>query len=345
MSAPGTPRRYAAAGVDLAGAETAKERIGRLVASTRTPLTAGRIGAFGGMVRMPEGMRRPTLVMSTDGVGTKVLVAQQAGRYDTVGECLVNHSVNDILVHGARPLAFMDYVAGAGLGIEVLADIVEAVARGCRAHAMDLAGGETAQMPGLYAPGHFDLAGTIIGVVEEDEALHGDAVRPGDVLLGYASTGLHTNGYTLARRIIEDDLGLGAHDPLPGVGATVANALLAVHRSYAPAVTPVLGRVHALAHITGGGIPGNLVRVLPERCEAAVDPAGWEWPALFRLLQSAGRVSTEEMRDVFNLGIGMIAVVPEAQVEAVRAAATAAGVESSILGTIRPGPRGVRFLD
>ena len=343
MSASRESRQYAAAGVDLADAESAKERIGRLVASTRTALTAGRVGAFGGMVRVPGGMRKPTLVMSTDGVGTKVLVAQQAGRFDTVGECLVNHSVNDILVHGARPLAFMDYVAGAGLGIEMLADIVEGVARGCRAHGMDLAGGETAQMPGLYAPGHFDLAGTIVGVVEEDEALHGDGVVPGDLLLGYASTGLHTNGYTLARKIAAQDLGLGVGDLWPGLGMTVADAFLAVHRSYARAVTPVLPRLHALAHITGGGIPGNLVRVLPMGCKAVVDPGTWEWPPLFRLLQEAGKVTTDEMRDVFNLGVGLIAVLPEDGVAAARAAAGADGIETWVIGRIEAGSHGVRF--
>ena len=344
MSGSRESRQYAAAGVDLADAESAKERIGRMVASTRTALTAGRVGAFGGMVRVPAGMRKPTLVMSTDGVGTKVLVAHQAGRFDTVGECLVNHSVNDILVHGARPLAFMDYVAGAGLGIEMLADIVEGVARGCRAHGMDLAGGETAQMPGLYAPGHFDLAGTIVGVVEEDEALHGDAVVPGDLLLGYASTGLHTNGYTLARKIAAQDLGLGVGDVWPGLGMTVADAFLAVHRSYAQAVTPVLGRLHALAHITGGGIPGNLVRVLPKGCKAVVDPGTWEWPPLFQLLQAAGKVTTDEMRDVFNLGAGLIAVLPEDAVTAARAAARADGVETWVMGRIEAGSHGVRFI-
>jgi len=343
VTQPGESRQYAAAGVDLAGAESAKERIGRLVAGTRTPLTAGRVGAFGGMVRIPPGMRNPTLVMSTDGVGTKVLVAQQAGRFDTVGECLVNHSVNDILVHGARPLAFMDYIAGAGLGVEMLADIVEGVARGCRAHGMDLAGGETAQMPGLYAQGHFDLAGTIVGVVEEDEALHGDAVVPGDVLLGYASSGLHTNGYTLARKIAAQDLGLGIHDEWPGLGQSVADALLAVHRSYARAVTPVFDRMHALAHITGGGIPGNLVRVLPAGCVAVVDPASWEWPPIFRLMQAAGKVSTDEMRDVFNLGVGLIAVLPEGAVPGAAAAAAADGVATWVMGRVEAGPQGVRF--
>lgn len=343
MTEPKPRRQYAAAGVDLADAETAKERIGRLVASTRTGLTAGRVGAFGGMVRVPAGMRKPTLVMSTDGVGTKVLVAQQAGRYDTVGECLVNHSVNDILVHGARPVAFMDYIAGAGLTIEVLADIVEGVARGCRAHAMDLAGGETAQMPGLYAHGHFDLAGTIVGVVEEDEALHGDAVAPGDLLLGYASTGLHTNGYTLARKVATDDLGLGVGDEWPELGMSVGDAFLAVHRSYARAITPVLPSLHALAHITGGGIPGNLVRVLPEGCEAVVETGSWAWPPLFQLIQAGGKVGTEEMRDVFNLGVGMIAVLPASAVDAATAAASADGVDSWVMGRVAAGTRGVRF--
>ena len=183
MNEQGGGGQYAAAGVDLAGAESAKERIGRLVAGTRTALSVGEIGAFGGMVRVPSGMRDPVLVLGTDGVGTKVLVALAAGRLDTVGEDLVNHSVNDILVHAARPIAFMDYVAGAGLGVEQIAAIVEGIARGCRAHGMALAGGETAQMPGLYREGTFDLAGTIIGVVEKDEALHGDRIVPGDVVL------------------------------------------------------------------------------------------------------------------------------------------------------------------
>ncbi len=335
-------RSYAAAGVDLAGADDAKERIRRLVAGTRTALSVGHVGAFGGMVRVPPGMRKPVLVLSTDGVGTKVLVAIQAGRLDTVGEDLVNHSVNDILVHGARPIAFMDYVAGAGVGPVALAAIVEGIARACRAHGMALAGGETAQMPGLYQPGHFDLAGTIVGVVEEDEALHGDRIAPGDVLLAYASTGLHTNGYSLARQIVFERMGLGAHDRLGDLG-TVADVLLAVHRSYAPCLAPVLQRAHGLAHITGGGIAGNLVRVLPEGCEALVDPDSWDPPALFWLLQDAGQVSNQEMRDVFNLGVGLIVVLPLDAVAAAQAAARTAGVATWIMGEIRGGPRAVRF--
>jgi phosphoribosylformylglycinamidine cyclo-ligase len=338
-----TARQYAAAGVDLASADAAKARIGELVAATRTPLSVGHVGAFGGMVRVPAGMRRPVLVLSTDGVGTKVLVALQAGRFDTVGEDLVNHSVNDILVHGARPIAFMDYIAGAALGVPMIAGIVEGIARGCRAHDMALAGGETAAMPGLYREGTFDLAGTIIGVVEEDEALHGDLVRPGDVLVGYASTGLHTNGYTLARRVVFDRAGLALDAPLGETGQTVADALLAVHRSYVPSIGPVLRQMHALAHITGGGIAGNLVRVLPEDCEAVVDAAAWPRPPLYRFLQQAGGIAEAEMREVFNLGLGMVAVVPSKHVDAVRAAATRAGVDTWVVGEVRAGRRDVRF--
>jgi phosphoribosylformylglycinamidine cyclo-ligase len=336
-------REYAAAGVDLEGAEAQKVRIGQAVAGTRTALSVGKVGAFGGMVRIPAGMRSPTLVLSTDGVGTKVLVALQARRYDTVGEDLVNHSVNDILVHGATPIAFMDYVAGAGLEIDQIAGIVDGIARGCRAHGMALAGGETAQMPGLYREGTFDLAGTIVGVVEEDAALHGDAIRPGDALLGYASTGLHTNGYTLARRIVFERMGLGLDDMLGGTGQRVADALLEVHRSYAAAIRPVLPQIHGLAHITGGGIPGNLVRILPAGCEAVVDPLSWELPPLFATLQHAGQISPEEMREVFNLGIGMVAVLPASAVPAARAAAAADHITTWIIGEIRRGETAVRF--
>ena len=255
--------KYAAAGVWLDTAEEAKRRIAELVRATRTSLARGAVGGFGGMVRVPEGYKKPVLVMSTDGVGSKVLVAAAAGIHDTVGEDLVNHSVNDILVHGAAPLAFLDYIATGNLVPEIAAQIVSGVARGCRAHEMTLAGGETAQMPDLYQPGHYDLAGSIVGVVEEDKALHGDRVTAGDQLIGYASTGLHTNGYTLARKIVFESMKLGIDDPFPETGQSVREVLLAVHRSYAPALRPLLDDVHALAHVTGGGIAGNLVRVLP----------------------------------------------------------------------------------
>ncbi len=211
--------RYAAAGVRLDVADEAKRRIAELVRATRTPLARGQVGGFGGMVRVPDGYAKPVLVMSTDGVGTKVLVAIAAGVHDTVGEDLVNHSVNDILVHGATPLAFLDYIATGNLVPEIAAQIVTGVSRGCRGHEMTLAGGETAQLPDLYAPGHYDLAGSIVGVVEEDKANHGDRVAPGDLLIGYASSGLHTNGYSLARKIVFEEMQLGGNWPVRGAGA------------------------------------------------------------------------------------------------------------------------------
>jgi len=338
--------KYAAAGVKLDTAEEAKRRIAELVRATRTPLARGQIGGFGGMVRVPDGYQKPVLVMSTDGVGTKVLVAAAAGIHDTVGEDLVNHSVNDILVHGATPLAFMDYIATGNLVPEIAAQIVAGVARGCRAHDMTLAGGETAQLPDLYQPGHYDLAGSIVGVVEEDKALHGDRVKPGDQLIGYGSTGLHTNGYTLARKIIFESMKLRVDAPFPETEQTVGQVLLAVHRSYAAALRPLLGDVHALAHITGGGIPGNLVRVLPAGTDAVVDAGSWPWPPLFRVLMRAGQVSRDEMRRVFNLGVGMIAVVARDHVETTIQAAERVQVPAWVIGEIRPAIRGgpaVRF--
>ncbi len=334
---------YATAGVDLDAADAAKQRIAAVVAGTRTALSLGQVGAFGGMVRVPADIVDPVLVMSTDGVGTKVLLAQRTGRYDTVGEDLVNHSVNDILVHAARPIAFMDYVAGHRLPVAMIAAVVEGIGRACKAHGMVLAGGETAQMPGLYAAETFDLAGTIIGVASESQVMHGDRIVPGDALLAYASSGLHTNGYTLARRVLFDQAPLADDALIPGTTTTVIDGLLAVHRSYAAAITPVLDQLHGLAHITGGGIAGNLVRVLPAHCEAVIDTASWEWPPLFRLIAERGAVSLAEMRDVFNLGIGMIAVVPRDAVARVRDAAQRDGVATWQCGIVRAGARGVRF--
>jgi len=333
--------RYAAAGVRLDTADEAKRRIAELVRATRTPLARGAVGGFGGMVRVPEGYKKPVLVMSTDGVGSKVLVAAAAGIHDTVGEDLVNHSVNDILVHGAAPLAFLDYIATGNLVPEIAAQIVSGVARGCRAHEMTLAGGETAQMPDLYQPGHYDLAGAIVGVVEEDKALHGDRVTAGDQLIGYASTGLHTNGYTLARKIVFEGMKLGIDDPFPETGQPVREVLLAVHRSYASALRPLLDTVHALAHVTGGGIAGNLVRVLPPGVEAVVDAGSWPWPPLFRVLMRAGKVSRDEMRRVFNLGVGMIAVIGRDDVETAMRAASRAQVQAWLIGEVRAGSKPV----
>ena len=335
--------RYAEAGVDLLAAERAKVRIAELVASTRTGASRGAVGGFGGLVRVPPDVPAPVLVASTDGVGTKVLVAVAAGRHDTVGECLVNHCVNDILVHGAQPVGFLDYFATGRLDPEMAADVVSGVARGCRAHGMPLVGGETAEMPDVYRAGEYDLAGTIVGVVAEAEAIHGDAVRAGDTLIGYAANGFHTNGYSLLRRVLFGDLGLRVHDRFPGSDASVADVLLAVHRSYFVALWPVRRTVHALAHITGGGIPGNLSRVLPGGVDAIIAADAWPVPAACRVVQEGGRVEAAEMRRVFNLGVGMIAVCAPGDADAVRSAATGAGVETWRIGRVAAGSRGVRW--
>jgi len=333
--------RYAKAGVDLGAAERSKRKIGEIVASTRTRFARGLVGGFGGMVKIPPRIKDPTLVLSTDGVGTKVLVAIMSRKHDTVGEDLVNHCVNDILVHGARPLAFLDYIACASLQSDVAVHVVEGVARACRAHDMTLAGGETAQMPDLYAPGHYDLAGTIVGVVPEREALHGDRVKPGDVLIGYAASGLHTNGYTLARKVMFGEQRLGVNDRIPGLNQTVGEALLAVHRSYFRAVAPALKKIHALAHITGGGIPGNLSRSLPKGCRATVERGSWPLPPLFRYLEEAGGINDAEMYRVFNMGVGMIAIAPPKNEATVRAAAKKAGVETWVIGDVARGESAV----
>ncbi len=337
-----TADRYREAGVDLDAGGRATAKIAKLVASTRTELSRGIVGGFGGMVRVPQDVRDPILVMSTDSVGTKVLVAARAERHDTIGEDLVNHCVNDILVHAARPIAFLDYVAVASVDPDRVAAIVEGDARGCRAHDITLAGGEVAEMPDLYQAGHYDLAGTIIGVVSEGEALHGDRVQQGDILVGYASTGLHTNGYSLARRIIFDQLSLDVGSEIPELGTSVGDALLAVHRSYYASVSSVLPRVHALAHITGGGLPGNLSRSLPDGCGATIDMSTWQIPPLFTFLQERGDVERNEMFDVFNMGIGLVAVVSSDAVDEVQTAARAADVPTWVIGEVVVG-QGVRL--
>ena len=335
---------YRDAGVDLDAAVRAKERLRELVASTRDEHTLSELGAFGGLYRVPPDLSEPVLVSSADGVGTKLKVAFEAGRHDTVGQCLVNHCVNDILVQGARPLFFLDYVAAAAMDERVVHEIVWGVAQGCRENQCALLGGETAQMPGFYAAGEYDLAGFVVGVVERGDLVDGTAVRSGDALVGLASSGLHTNGYTLARRIVFDEMGLGVDDELPGTGRSVADELLTVHRSYLSALREPLraGLVRGLAHITGGGVPGNLPRILPEGLGATVVRSSWEVPVVFRTLQRGGRVEIEEMDRVFNMGIGMIAVVEPRSAPSVIAAAGEQGVEAWVIGSVGPG-EGVKY--
>ncbi|MGI8496015.1 MAG: phosphoribosylformylglycinamidine cyclo-ligase [Gemmatimonadaceae bacterium] len=327
---------YRSAGVDIDVADRAKSRMKALVESTFTPGARGRFGGFGGLFRMPSG-EQPLLVSSADGVGTKIKVAIEAGRHDTIGHDLVSHCVNDILVQGAQPLFFLDYLAFGQLVPEVAEAVVGGVATGCRDNGCALIGGETAEMPGLYTPPDYDLAGFIVGWVEESRVLGAERVVAGDVLVALASAGLHTNGYSLARRILAERMGLGVEDAFPGSGESVADVLLRVHRSYLPALLPVLGLVHAMAHITGGGLPGNVVRALPPDVDAVVDGESWTVPHEFVLLQHEGGVSREEMFRTFNMGVGMVVLTDASSAGAVMDSALAAGVPSWVLGHTEPG--------
>ncbi|WP_420129960.1 phosphoribosylformylglycinamidine cyclo-ligase [Longimicrobium sp.] len=330
---------YAAAGVDIDAAHQAMKGVAALVRSTATPDTLSELGSFGGLYRVPRDAKQPVLVASTDGVGTKLKVAFTTGRHGTVGEDLVNHCVNDILVQGARPLFFLDYVGVGRLEPGVVEALVEGVARGCRANGCALLGGETAEMPDMYQPGEYDLAGTIVGMVEEDRVMDGRAIRAGDVLVGLASTGLHTNGYSLARRIVFDRMGLTPDSPFPDEDGSVADVLLRVHRSYLKPLYPLIeaGRVRGLAHITGGGLVDNVPRILPGGVDARFDLASWTVPPVFQVLQREGGVQRDEMFRAFNMGVGMVAAVAAEDADAVVRDLSAAGERAWIAGEIVPG--------
>jgi phosphoribosylformylglycinamidine cyclo-ligase len=338
------PLDYSSAGVDLSRSDAVKRRIRAAVESTFTAGARGAFGGFGGMYRIPAEARRPVLVASADGVGTKLRVAIDADRHDTIGHDLVNHCVNDVLVQGAVPLFFLDYFAAGVLVPDVVEAVVRGVAAGCRENGCSLVGGETAEMPGIYTPPDYDLAGFIVGCVEEDAILGADRVEEGDVLVGLPSSGLHTNGYSLARRIVFDRMGLRVSDPFPGEDATTGEVLLRVHRSYLPALRPALQRIHAMAHITGGGLPGNVNRALPDTLDAVIDADSWEVPNLFRQLEQAGQVDRAEMYRTFNMGVGMVVITDEAGAEAVRAAAASVHLGSWRLGRVVRGAGQVRII-
>jgi phosphoribosylformylglycinamidine cyclo-ligase len=329
--------RYGSAGVDIDASNAAKNRIRKLVESTFTTGVVGGFGGFGGMFRLPGDLKKPVLVSSADGVGTKIKVAIEANRHDTIGRDLVNHCVNDILVQGALPLFFLDYVAFGRLDPDVVEAIVQGVAQGCRSNACALIGGETAEMPGVYTPPDYDLAGFIVGYVEENRILGAHRVRADDVLIGLPSSGLHTNGYSLARKIVNDRLKLRPGDVFPGGGGAVTDVLLAEHRSYLPALSPVLDRIHAMAHITGGGLPENLDRALPKDLDAVVELSSWKVPNVFDVLQKAGAVATLEMYRTFNMGVGMVVICAPSDADAVMSAASAAGSSGWVLGSVRSG--------
>lgn len=334
---PSEPLDYRSAGVDIAAADDAKSRIKRLVESTFTSGVVGGFGGFGGMFRLPPYARSPVLVSSADGVGTKIKVAIEAGVHHTIGHDLVNHCVNDILVQGATPLFFLDYVGFGKLIPAVLEQVVTGVTRGCLENGCTLSGGETAELPGVYTPPDYDLAGFIVGYVEEDAVLGARRVVEGDQLVALASSGLHTNGYSLARRIVGERMKLAISDAFPGESATVGEVLLRVHTSYLKALRAVLPRMHAMAHITGGGLPGNLNRVLPAHLDAVVETSSWRVPNVFTQLQRAGKVSQDEMFRAFNMGVGMVVITSAANAVAVQGSARAAGITAWTLGRVERG--------
>lgn len=340
MTAPNT---YAASGVDIAAGNRAVDLMRAAVQSTYGPAVLKGIGAFGGLYDAArlKALTEPVLVASTDGVGTKVRLAAQAGRYAGIGYDIVNHCVNDILVQGARPLFFLDYIASSKLNPEQVAAVVGGMAEACRAAGCALLGGETAEMPGVYAPGEFDVVGTVVGLVERAASLPRADLAAGDMLVGLRSSGPHTNGYSLIRRIFD---GVPIDHVYTELGASLAEALLAPHRSYLPILVPILALpaspIKALVHLTGGAYLENIPRVLPEGLQAIVRPGSWPVPPLFALLQARGQVSTEEMHRVFNMGLGMLAVMAPKDVEAFDAAV---GEETWVIGELVAGERGVRL--
>jgi phosphoribosylformylglycinamidine cyclo-ligase len=339
---------YKASGVDIdAGNETVR-RIKTLARATFTPGVLSEIGSFGGLFRLDsDAYRQPVLVSSADGVGTKLKVAFMTGRHDTVGADLVNHCVNDILVQGALPLFFLDYLATGRLAPEVAEQVIIGVSRGCRENGCALIGGETAEMPGFYADGEYDIAGFIVGVVERSRLVDGRTIVPGDALIGLPSAGLHTNGYSLARHVLFEMSGLKPDTVVPELKMSVADALLAPHRSYLRVTRPLLERnlVKGMAHITGGGITENLPRILPEGCDAAVGRGAWEVPELFKLLQRKGDIPEEEMFRAFNMGIGLIIVCANADADRARQLLERTGESGAApIGHVLAGDRRVRYI-
>jgi phosphoribosylformylglycinamidine cyclo-ligase len=339
---------YKASGVDIdAGNETVR-RIKGLARSTFTPGVLSEVGSFGGLFRLdPAEWRDPVLVSSADGVGTKLRIAFMTGQHTTIGVDLVNHCVNDILVQGARPLFFLDYLATGRLLPDVAEQIVSGVARGCRDNGCALLGGETAEMPGFYADGEYDLAGFIVGAVDRERVINGQGIASGDLLVGLPSSGLHTNGYSLARAIAFDKLKLSVDSHVPDLGETVGEALLRPHRSYLSVLRPLLGTgfIKGMAHITGGGITDNLPRILPDGVTARVDRQSWRTPAIFRWLGESGSVPEADLRRALNMGVGLILVVSPEHLDEVQAALLEAGEANSVvIGGIEEGGGGVRYV-
>ncbi len=333
-------KAYARAGVDVDLGNLVKRRIQARVKSTHGPEVLGKIGGFGGLFAPDfSGMREPVLVASVDGVGTKLKIAFAMKKHDTVGADLVNHCINDIAVLGARPLFFLDYIGAERLEPPVFDQILAGFAKACRAGGCALIGGETAQMPGIYQRGEYDLAGCIVGVVDRKKMIDGSKIRAGDVILGLPSNGLHTNGYSLARKILFDEMKLKPGAKLPGLKHSLGEELLQTHVNYQPKLNKVgFENFHGLAHITGGGLIDNLPRVLPKDCDAVIDTNSWPVPPLFELLAAKGKVDREEMYQVFNMGIGMAVIVAASDAKEI-----ARKLKARMIGRIEKG-RGVTRL-
>lgn len=327
-------KAYARAGVDVDLGNRLKRQIQSLVRKTHGPEVLGKIGGFGGLfVPNFRGMREPVLVASVDGVGTKLKIAFAANKHDTVGADLVNHCVNDIAVLGARPLFFLDYIGAEKLEPQVFSELLRGFSKACRTAGCALIGGETAQMPGMYRRNEYDLAGCIVGVVDRGEIIDGSAIGPGDAVLGVASNGLHTNGYSLARKILFEKLKLKLSSRIPGVRGTVGDELLRVHKSYQPLLAKLSrGIIHGMAHITGGGLVDNIPRVLPKNCDAVIDTGTWKLPRIFSFIGEKGNVDRAEMFQVFNMGIGMVAIVAQADVDPCKRA-----LRARVIGRIERG--------
>jgi phosphoribosylformylglycinamidine cyclo-ligase len=340
------PLTYKQSGVDIEAAEAAVRLIAGIARSTFRPEVLGEIGAFAGFVKVPAGYREPVLVSSTDGVGSKLKVAFLADRHDTVGIDLVAMGVNDVLVHGAEPLFFLDYLAVGKVVPEKIEGIIKGIAEGCRQAGCALVGGETAELPDFYAPGEYDLAGFAVGVAERSRIIDGSAVKPGDRLIGLASSGLHSNGYSLARKVVFEVMGLKVGDPLPGLGKSVADELLTPTRIYVGPVLDLLKAVpvRAVAHITGGGLTGNLARVLPAGCKAIIERGAWTVPPIFTLIRKSGKIDEAEMFRTFNMGIGLVLVVAREHADQCGGLLTSLGETALIIGEVQAGSGGVEYV-
>lgn len=337
---------YAAAGVDIDSKMNGIKSIKEMAAATATSGSIGGIGSFGGLFTAPG--KNTLLVGSTDGVGTKLKVACMAKKHDTVGEDLVNHCVNDILVQGAEPLFFLDYIGSSQFNGDVFKDVVAGLCRGCRNNGCALLGGETAELPGLYPQGEYDLVGTIVGKVEKRKVITGEKIKSGDVIIGLASGGLQTNGFTLARKVLFDQCGLTINDCLPGTKTKISEALLAVHRSFLKPVKAVMAKkikINGMAHITGGGFVDNIPRVLPRNCNAIIDRSTWTPPPIFTFIEKMGHVDHDEMYRVFNMGIGFVLIVDNKDAEKTIEVLKKAKTTATVIGRIVRGYKKVRYSE